>query len=37
MSNSPKTLFDKVWDSHVVRQITDGPDVFLLIVTLFMR
>ncbi|MDB5144760.1 MAG: leuC, partial [Mucilaginibacter sp.] len=26
MSNSPKTLFDKVWDSHVVRKIEDGPD-----------
>jgi 3-isopropylmalate/(R)-2-methylmalate dehydratase large subunit len=22
------TLFDKVWDSHVVRKIEDGPDVF---------
>lgn len=30
MSNSPKTLFDKVWDSHVVRQIADGPDVFFI-------
>jgi len=30
MSNSPKTLFDKVWDSHVVRQISDGPDVFFI-------
>jgi 3-isopropylmalate/(R)-2-methylmalate dehydratase large subunit len=30
MSNSPKSLFDKVWDSHVVRQITDGPDVFFI-------
>lgn len=27
MSN---TLFDKVWDSHVVRQIEDGPDVFFI-------
>lgn len=25
-----KTLFDKVWDSHVVRQIEDGPDVFFI-------
>lgn len=27
MSN---TLFDKVWDAHVVRQIEDGPDVFFI-------
>jgi len=25
-----KTLFDKVWDSHVVRKIPDGPDVFFI-------
>ena len=25
-----KTLFDKVWDSHVVRKITDGPDVLFI-------
>ena len=25
-----KTLFDKVWDSHVVRSIEDGPDVFFI-------
>ena len=25
-----KTLFDKVWDSHVVRSIKDGPDVFFI-------
>lgn len=24
------TLFDKVWDSHVVRKIQDGPDVFFI-------
>jgi 3-isopropylmalate/(R)-2-methylmalate dehydratase large subunit len=30
------TLFDKVWDSHVVRKI-DGPDVFLLIAISFMK
>jgi 3-isopropylmalate/(R)-2-methylmalate dehydratase large subunit len=30
MSNSPTTLFDKVWDSHVVRKIEDGPDVFFI-------
>lgn len=29
MSNS-KTLFDKVWDSHVIRHIEDGPDVFFI-------
>jgi 3-isopropylmalate/(R)-2-methylmalate dehydratase large subunit len=30
MSNKPDTLFDKVWDSHVVRKIQDGPDVFFI-------
>ncbi|MCB9202970.1 MAG: 3-isopropylmalate dehydratase large subunit [Flavobacteriales bacterium] len=25
-----KTLFDKVWDSHVVRSIENGPDVFFI-------
>ncbi|WP_166966551.1 3-isopropylmalate dehydratase large subunit [Yeosuana marina] len=25
-----KTLFDKVWDSHVVRKIDGGPDVFFI-------
>ncbi|WP_026994044.1 3-isopropylmalate dehydratase large subunit [Flectobacillus major] len=30
MSNPVSTLFDKVWDSHVVRKIEDGPDVFLI-------
>lgn len=25
-----KTLFDKVWDSHVVRQIENGPDVLFI-------
>jgi 3-isopropylmalate/(R)-2-methylmalate dehydratase large subunit len=30
MSNSPSTLFDKVWDAHVVRKIEDGPDVFFI-------
>ncbi len=30
MSNTPATLFDKVWDSHVVRKIEDGPDVFFI-------
>jgi 3-isopropylmalate/(R)-2-methylmalate dehydratase large subunit len=32
-----KTLFDKVWDAHVVRKIEDGPDVFLLTVISYMR
>jgi len=26
----PKTLFDKVWDSHVVQSIKDGPDVLYI-------
>ena len=30
MSTKPTTLFDKVWDSHVVRKIEDGPDVFFI-------
>ncbi|RXK62544.1 3-isopropylmalate dehydratase large subunit [Lacibacter luteus] len=30
MSHTPTTLFDKVWDSHVVRKIEDGPDVFFI-------
>ncbi len=30
MSKIPTTLFDKVWDSHVVRKIADGPDVFCI-------
>ncbi len=25
-----KTLFDKVWDAHVVKSIEDGPDVFYI-------
>lgn len=25
-----KTLFDKVWDSHVVKHLDDGPDVFFI-------
>jgi len=25
-----KTLFDRVWDAHVVRKIEDGPDVFFI-------
>ena len=30
MSTSPNTLFDKVWDAHVVRKIEDGPDVLFI-------
>lgn len=30
MSNTPATLFDKVWDAHVVRKIEDGPDVLFI-------
>ena len=30
MSNTSKTLFDKVWDSHVVRKIEVGPDVLFI-------
>ena len=25
-----KTLFDKVWDSHVVQQVDDGPDILFI-------
>jgi 3-isopropylmalate/(R)-2-methylmalate dehydratase large subunit len=25
-----KTLFDKVWDNHVVESIKDGPDIFFI-------
>ncbi len=30
MSHIPTTLFDKVWDAHVVRKIEDGPDVLFI-------
>lgn len=30
MSFQPTTLFDKVWDAHVVRKIEDGPDVLFI-------
>ena len=30
MSKNPQTLFDKVWDVHVVKQIADGPDVLFI-------
>ena len=32
-----KTLFDKVWDSHVIEKIKDGPDVLFIDRHLFMR
>jgi 3-isopropylmalate/(R)-2-methylmalate dehydratase large subunit len=25
-----KTLFDKIWDAHVVKKVKDGPDVFFI-------
>ena len=25
-----KTLFDKVWDNHVVHKVDDGPDVLYI-------
>lgn len=25
-----KTIFDKVWDSHVVQQVQDGPDILFI-------
>jgi 3-isopropylmalate/(R)-2-methylmalate dehydratase large subunit len=27
---TPKTLFDKIWDSHLVRSVEDGPDVIYI-------
>lgn len=30
MSSKSLSLFDKVWDSHVVRSVPDGPDVLLI-------
>lgn len=30
MSKTPAALFDKVWDSHVVKHIDDGPDVLFI-------
>jgi 3-isopropylmalate/(R)-2-methylmalate dehydratase large subunit len=30
MSNSPKTLFDKIWDAHVVKQGEGHPDVVFI-------
>lgn len=28
--SSATTLFDKVWNSHVIRHIEDGPDVLFI-------
>ncbi|WP_298503521.1 3-isopropylmalate dehydratase large subunit [uncultured Maribacter sp.] len=28
--STKKTLFDKVWDSHVVKHVEDGPDVLFI-------
>jgi len=30
MNTEPKTLFDKIWDSHVVKQVNGGPDVLYI-------
>jgi 3-isopropylmalate/(R)-2-methylmalate dehydratase large subunit len=30
MSSHPTTIFDKVWDAHLVRHIDDGPDVLFI-------
>lgn len=30
MSNDKKTLFDKVWDAHVVETIPDGPQIIYI-------
>lgn len=30
MSKKSTTLFDKVWDAHVVREIEDGPDILFI-------
>lgn len=27
---APKTLFDKIWESHIVNKIKDGPDVLYI-------
>ncbi|MDX9904309.1 MAG: aconitase family protein, partial [Bacteroidales bacterium] len=26
----PRTLFDKIWDAHVVKSVEDGPDVLYI-------
>ncbi|MGL4583809.1 MAG: aconitase family protein, partial [Flavobacterium sp.] len=30
MTHKPKTLFDKVWDAHVVESIENGPDILYI-------
>src|SRR3546814_7948080 len=30
MCRVPATLFDKVWDAHVVRESEDGPDILFI-------
>ncbi|HZF63692.1 MAG TPA: aconitase family protein, partial [Chitinophagaceae bacterium] len=30
MSQAPSTLFDKVWEAHVIQKIEDGPDVLFI-------
>jgi len=30
MPNTPSSLFDKVWDAHVVQHIDNGPDVLFI-------
>ena len=30
MDNTALSLFDKVWDTHVVRHIAGGPDIFFI-------
>ncbi|MFW5944382.1 MAG: 3-isopropylmalate dehydratase large subunit [Bacteroidota bacterium] len=30
MTGKQKTLFDKIWDAHVVKHIEDGPDVLYI-------
>jgi 3-isopropylmalate/(R)-2-methylmalate dehydratase large subunit len=30
MGNTALSLFDKVWDAHVVRHIADGPDILFI-------
>ncbi|WP_419870893.1 3-isopropylmalate dehydratase large subunit [Chryseobacterium sp. CT-SW4] len=30
MNNSKKTLFDKVWDAHVVETVPDGPQIIYI-------
>jgi len=30
MSTNPQTLFDKVWEGHVVKKVSDGPDVLFI-------